>query len=84
MGYVYHRSPVPAATLNPYLDGILEHVVTAGASQRVGASWITFAYQYSWSPTRTVGTSDIVGGDFSNSSLRADAHWFALSVLRNF
>ncbi|MGI8979549.1 MAG: OmpP1/FadL family transporter [Pirellulaceae bacterium] len=84
MGYVYHRSPVPDATLNPYLDGILEHVVTVGGSRRVGSSWINFAYQYSWSPTRTVGTSSIVGGDFSNSSLNAQAHWFSLSVLRNF
>jgi long-subunit fatty acid transport protein len=81
LGYVYHNSPVSNATLNPYLDGILANVLTAGVSRRVGSSWLNLAYQYSWSPTRNVVDSAIVGDDFDNSTLRADAHWIGVSVL---
>jgi long-subunit fatty acid transport protein len=80
-GYTFHNSPVPDATLNPYLDGVLQHVVTAGVSRRIGSSWLNLAYQYSWGSTRNVGDSAIVGDDFDNSSLRADAHWIGVSVL---
>lgn len=83
-GYVYHPSPVPDATLNPYLDGILEHVITAGISRRIGCTWFNLAYQYSWSPERNVGASSIVGGDFDNSTLHAQAHWIGASVLATY
>ena len=36
LGYVYHDSPVPDATLNPYLDGVLEHAFALGVSRDVG------------------------------------------------
>ena len=29
-GYVYHSSPSPNSTLNPYLDGILQHTFQPG------------------------------------------------------
>jgi long-chain fatty acid transport protein len=83
-GYVYHRSPVNASTLNPYLDGVLEHALSGGISHYMCGSWINLAYQYSWSPVRSVGTSAIVGGDFDNSSLKANAHWIGVSVLTDF
>jgi long-chain fatty acid transport protein len=82
VGYVYHDSPVPDATLNPFLDGVLEHALN------VGASWccnqratLNLAYQYSFGRERHVADSEIVGGDFDNSTFDADAHWFAASVL---
>jgi long-subunit fatty acid transport protein len=84
LGYVYHRSPVDGSTLNPYLDGILEHAVSAGLSHCMCGAWVNLSYQYSWSPNREVGNSAIVGGDFDNSTLRANAHWIGVSVLTNW
>jgi hypothetical protein len=42
------------------------------------------AYQYSFGPTRHVDQSAIVGGDFNNSSLNAQAHFLMFSLLFPF
>ena len=82
LGYVYHDSPVPDETLTPYLDGILEHAITLGGSHRImGSAYFNAAYQYSWGPNRSVDDSILVGDDHSGSTLDADAHWIALSVI---
>lgn len=82
LGYIYHKSPVPDSTLNPYLDGILEHAFSAGLGYRLqGGAWLNLAYSYSFGPEREVGTSGLIGGDFSNSKLYADAHWASVGLL---
>jgi len=83
-GYVYHNSPVPNSTLNPYTDGVLTHAFSIGHSRRVKRAWLNASYQYSFSPTRVVGTSALAGGDFSNSTFRAQAHWINLGILVPF
>ena len=83
-GYTYHNSPVPDSTLNPYLDGVLEHVVALGVSRCIGHGWLNLAYQYSWSPERVVIDSEIVGDDFDNSTMRAQAHWISAGYVRSF
>ncbi len=84
LGYVYHSSPAPNSTLNPYTDGVLTNAFSIGHSRRVGRAWLNASYQYSFGPTRTVGTSALAGGDFSNSTFRAQAHWINLGVLVPF
>ncbi|HVA48765.1 MAG TPA: hypothetical protein VNH11_20535 [Pirellulales bacterium] len=42
------------------------------------------ADQYSFGPTRYVGTSLLAGGDFNNSTLRAQIHIASLGVLLPF
>lgn len=83
-GYVYHGSPVPDSTLNPYLDGILTHAFTLGYSRKFERVILNTAYHYSFSPTRHVTTSDIVGGDFDNTNMRAQAHFAMISLLVPF
>ena len=83
-GYVYHDSPVPDRTLNPYFDGVLEHAFSLGYSRRLNRCMWNFAYQYSFGPERHVGQSDILGGDFANSDFDADAHWASIGVLVPF
>jgi long-chain fatty acid transport protein len=80
-GYIYHDSPVPSSTLNPYLDGVLLHTFSLGVTRWLPRGAINFAYQYGFSPEREVGTSSIVGGDFSNSTFTAQSHWINLSYL---
>jgi long-chain fatty acid transport protein len=83
-GYVYHPSPAPNSTLNPYTDGVLLHTFSAGCSYRACRGVWNFAYQYMFAPTRSVGTSSVVGGDFSNSTYNAQAHWVNISYLIPF
>src|SRR5207244_696270 len=64
VGYVYHNSPIPSATVFPLLAGTLEHAVCLGYGHefrdRCGqpSGWrFDAAYQYSWGPTNHVGFS---------------------------
>lgn len=83
-GYVYHNSPVPNSTLNPYLDGILNHAFSLGYSRKLDRAIFNAAYQYSFGVTRHVNNSSIIGGDFDNSSMRAQCHFAMLSLLVPF
>lgn len=81
-GYVYHRSPVPNNTLNPYLDGVLEHAVSIGYSRPTKHCTVNLAYQFTWGPTREIDNSHLAGDDFSDSRFTAAAHWLSISLLR--
>lgn len=82
VGYAYHRNPIPDGTLTPYIQTVLEHALSFG----YGCMWrglaVDFAYQWSFGPTPSVGTSDFMGGDFDNSWSSVNAHQFSLSFQR--
>lgn len=84
-GYVYHSSPAPDSTLNPYLDGILQHTFSLGYTRKLqrGAKF-NVAYQYYFGDRRHVGTSALPGGQFNNSTIDAQAHLAMLSLLMPF
>lgn len=83
-GYVYHGSPPPNSTLNPYLDGILEHAFSLGYTRKLPRADLNLAYQYTFGPTQFVDNSAIIGGDFNNTSLHAQAHFAMISLLFPF
>ena len=84
MGYAYHKDQIPDGTLTPYIPATLEHAFSLGYGWTRNQWEIDLAYQYSFGSTRTVTTSDLVGGEFDGSSQRAQAHWAFLSFLRRF
>ncbi len=79
-GYIYILNPVPDNTLTPIIPAILEHSITAGYGQRFGSARVDLSYQYSFGRRQSVNTSDVIGGDFDQSSTRAAAHWVLLGV----
>lgn len=79
-GYIFMTNPVPDSTLTPLIPAILQHSVTVGYGRRFGDLRADVAYQFSWGPRRYVETSDVVGGDFDESSVLSMAHWFILGV----
>lgn len=83
-GYIYMTNPVPDSTLTPLIPAILEHSVTVGYGRKFGQFAVDLAYQFSFGERRSVNQSDIVGGDFDNSSIRTMAHWFILGVSARF
>lgn len=83
-GYVYHSSPSPDSTLNPYLDGILEHGFSLGYTRKFSRANFNVAYQYHFGDTRHVTTSSYVGGQFDDSTMKAEAHIAMLSLLVPF
>jgi len=84
VGYVHNSRNLPSSTLTPLIPATLEHSFTVG----YGTKWTKWrfdcAYQYSFAPDRTVGTSALAGGDFSGSGVESQAHWITLSLLRQF
>jgi len=86
LGYVYHRSPVPDATLTTYIPATTEHDITAGLSYRYRGMYFDFAYMFAFGPEREVRAeeSQIVGGDFDDSTLRNQYHVFWLGVRMAF
>ncbi len=84
IGYAYHHSPAPNSTLNPYLDGVLEHQFSAGYSRKFERATLNLAYQYCFGPTRTVTNSAIIGGLFDNTTMSAQAQFVMISLLVPF
>ena len=84
-GYVYNSKEIPNSTLTPLIPAILEHTFTIGHGTTFYDTWhLDVAYQFAFGPEREVGTSALVGGDFSESSVKAEAHWLAISLTHTF
>ncbi|MCH7873150.1 MAG: outer membrane protein transport protein [Planctomycetes bacterium] len=84
VGYIFHETPIPSATLFPNLAGILRHVVSVGYGHTWDKWGLDLAYQYSWGPTMRVGRSALVGGDYNHSSVKAQAHWLMIGLTYSF
>jgi len=83
-GYCYGASPVPDSTLTPLTAAIMENTFTAGVGYHWGRYQVDLAYQYDIPITRNVGTSGLLSGEYSNSSISVNAHWLALTIGASF
>ena len=84
VGYAYHDNPIPADTVVPNLAGVLEHAFSVGYGHQWERWRLDAAYQYSFGPTAHVSRSRLIGGDYDHSSVRAQAHWFFVSLSYSF
>ena len=83
-GYVYHRNPIPASTLTPFIQAHIEHSISAGYGWKRGNYEFDLGYQAMLGPDVNVGTSTFVGGDFDGATSTASAHWVMGSIIRRF
>ncbi len=83
-GYVYHRSPVPDATLTPWIQATLEHAFSLGYGFQLGDWEIDAGYMYCFGPDRTVATSGLIGGAFDGSTHEAQVHALLLGAIKRF
>lgn len=83
-GYSYSKSPVPDGTLTPLTAVLPEHSITAGA----GYVWhwleVDIAYEWDIPATRHVGTSDLLDGEYSDSSVRDGIQWVGFTTSVRF
>ena len=84
LGYVYHRNPIPDATLTPFIQSTVEHTVSAGYGWQRGNYFVDLGYQFMFGPENTVQQSNFVGGDFDGSTSHAAAHWLLTSIGRRY
>lgn len=83
-GYIFNSPQSPSDTLTPLIPAILEHTFTIGHGTNIYGWRVDVAYQYSFGPEREQNTSALTGGDFSNSTLSAQAHWLMVSLTHSF
>ena len=79
-GYSFGDSPVPDGTLTPLTAAIMEHTVGAGAGFRWRRWHVDAAWQWDLPATQRVGTSGLLSGEYSDSSVTVDVHWFGLTL----
>jgi len=83
-GYIYNTNPVPAATLTPLIPGILQNEATLGFSRNWEDWTFGVSYMYAFQSKRTVTNSDILGGDFDQSTVQVSAHFLSLGFQYKF
>jgi long-chain fatty acid transport protein len=83
-GYSYGRSPVPNETLTPLTATITEHTLALGAGWQRGRYTIDFGYQLELPAERNVGTSALLSGEYSNSSVETTIHWLGVTTGMKF
>jgi len=79
-GYRYARNPVPGENLTPLTAVISEHLLSAGIGYRRGRLTCDLAYQYALPNTEHVGTSRLLAGEYSDSSVEVAVQWLTLTV----
>ena len=78
-GYVYHRNPIPASTLNTYFPPTVEHTISLGYGTCYRGMSVDVGYQYMFGSDVNIGDSALLGDDFSNGVLDSEAHFFYVS-----
>jgi long-chain fatty acid transport protein len=79
-GYSYGKSPVPDETLTPLTAAITESAVSAGIGCRWSRYYVDFGYEYDLPIQRSVGTSSLLSGEYSNTSIKVSIQSFALTA----
>jgi long-chain fatty acid transport protein len=71
LGYIYNNNPMPAGTMTPLIQAFFEHAVSVGLGWKYYDWDLDVGYMHLFAPDVTVGTSDFVGGQFSNATHQA-------------
>jgi long-subunit fatty acid transport protein len=66
-GYSYMSNPVPSATLLPLTAAIMQNAIASGAGWTHGRMHLDAAYQLQLPSSESVGKSEILAGEYSNS-----------------
>jgi long-chain fatty acid transport protein len=83
-GYAYGNSPVPDATLTPLTAVMNEHMFALGVGYTFRQCRFDFGYQLELPASRSVGTSGLLSGEYSNSRTETTIHNFAFTTSIRF
>jgi long-chain fatty acid transport protein len=84
VGYGFNSDAIRSQTSSVYLPTNLMHYLSTGLTWRRCRWEYNLGYQYSFRPTLHLGDSSLAGDDFSNASLRTQAHWLFLGASKSF
>lgn len=83
-GYCHGGSPVPDQTLSPLTAAITENTFTCGVGYKWKLYTFDLSYQYDLPITRDIGSSGLLSGEYSNSSVKVNLQWVALTIGATF
>lgn len=83
-GYIFSTNPVKDLTIQPTLNGTLQHTISLGAGTQVWGWDTDVAWSHSFFHVQGVETSDVAGGEFNNSETGTGADLFFLSLTKRF
>lgn len=83
-GYIFNENPIPDSTLTPLIPGTLKHNFTVGYSHRWGKLEGSIASQFSVADPEFIDDSDLIGGDFDNSSVKTKAYLLFFGLTYKF
>ena len=83
-GYIFSTNPIRNLTLQPTLNGNLQHTISLGAGTKVKGWDVDTAWSHSFFHNQGVTNSDVAGGEFNNSKTGLGADLFFLSLKKQF
>ena len=83
-GYIFATNPVRNLTIQPTLNGNLQHTISLGAGTKVKGWDVDAAWSHSLFHIQGVDRSDVAGGEFNDSQTGTGADLFFLSLKKQF
>jgi long-subunit fatty acid transport protein len=83
-GYEHANSPVPDATLSPLTAAIMKDQLAAGIGYRLGRARFDLSYGIDLTAKQNVGTSALLAGEYSNSTVRLGTQSVTLGTAFTF
>ena len=83
-GYAYGNDPVPSGTLTPLTAAIMTNQVSAGFAYRMGRSRFDLAYAFDPISQAQVGQSNLLAGEYDNSTVRVGLQALSLGYSFQF
>jgi long-chain fatty acid transport protein len=69
-GYAYGNNPVPSGTLTPMTAAIMTNQISGGFAYHMGRSRFDIAYAFDPTSQEQVGQSNLLAGEYNNSTVR--------------
>jgi long-subunit fatty acid transport protein len=83
-GYAYGNDPVPSGTLTPMTAAIMTNQLSGGLAYHVGRSRLDFAYTFDPISQQQVGQSNLLAGEYDNSTVRVGLQALSLGYTFQF
>jgi long-subunit fatty acid transport protein len=83
-GYAYGNNPVPSGTLTPMTAAIMTNQLSTGFAYHMGHSRFDIAYTYDPTSQEQVGQSNLLAGEYNNSTVRVGLQALSLGYSFQF
>jgi long-subunit fatty acid transport protein len=84
LGYAYGNNPVPSGTLTPMTAAIMTNQLSAGFAYHMGRSRFDMAYTFDPTSQAQVGQSNLLAGEYNNSTVRVGLQSLSLGYSFQF